>query len=58
MPNCAALPLQAAAAEAEAAGATRLPNLAGMPPEMLQQLGLAAMARNPLERVRLCSSSS
>lgn len=48
-----------AAAEAEAAASThRLPgHLAGgvpnMPPDMLHQLGLAALARNPLERVRL-----
>ncbi|PRW60516.1 ATP-dependent Clp protease ATP-binding subunit isoform A [Chlorella sorokiniana] len=48
----AAAQMAAAAAEAEAAGAARLPPqmVAGFPPEMYQQLSLAALARNPAER--------
>jgi hypothetical protein len=59
MPPGPAAVLQAAAAAAAAAevqpalGATRLPNLSNVSPELLRQFGLAALARNPLERVRI-----
>lgn len=50
--RAAAAQMAASAAEAEAAGAARLPPqmIAGFPPEMYQQLSLAALARNPAER--------